>query len=275
MGKRAINPKVRGATAPNPRLSAVQSKIDALVDDINRNGNTRAKAERLRKLKETRDKLEGLEALNPRRAPNPQTAKERALLAAGKKMALAKVAPLVAITNPSRRNHHNDQAAIDAYRDFHGREPGELIEFDRPVKYPGRTTALGDLVKLKVKVPAGRLEGSRIVTLSNFKGALLTRHPREVQLYLEGGDQSVDLEEFGILEPHGIEFLGEVTEITYYTRKDHLGREGGEANYVHTFGRNEETGEKTERPLLNYDVTNEQLIFAGGGYSIPAEGIDG
>lgn len=182
------------------------------------------------------------------------------------------------ILNPRRRrrkNHHNDGAAIEAYSDFHGREPGELIEYDQTVRYPGRTAAIGELVKLKVKVPGGRVEGGRVVTLSGFKGAMLTRHPREVQLYVEGGDQSLDLEEFGISAPHGMEFLGEVTEVTYFTRKDHLGKDGGEANYVHKFGKNEETGERTERPLLNFDVANEQLIFAGGGYTIPAEGIDG
>lgn len=179
--------------------------------------------------------------------------------------------------NPGRRrNHHNDQAALDAYREFHGREPGELLEFDQHWKHPGRTTALGKLEKLKVEIPAGRVRGSRIVTLSGFKGAMLTRHPREVQLYIEGGDQSVGLEEFGITwAPHVDEFLGEVKEVTYFTTKDHLGKEGGTANYVHTFGRNEETGEKTERPRLNYNVDNEQLTISGGGYTIPAEGIDG
>ena len=30
----------------------------------------------------------------------------------------------------TRKNHHNEAAAVDAYRDFHGREPEEIIEFE-------------------------------------------------------------------------------------------------------------------------------------------------
>lgn len=179
-------------------------------------------------------------------------------------------------SNPTRRNHHNEPAAIEAYKDFHGREPDELIEGETKYHYPGRTAAIGELISLKIRVPAGRVEGGRVVTVKNFDGAMLTRHPTEVQLYIELGDQSLDLEEFGITgQPHAVEYLGHLVEVTYYTVKDHLGREGGEANYVHRFGVNEATGEKTECPRVNYRVADEQIEFSGGGYTIPPEGIDG
>ena len=182
-------------------------------------------------------------------------------------------------TNPrSRKNHHNEPAAIEAYKDFHGREPEELLEFETKTHYPGRTAAIGELISLKIRVPAGRVsDGGRVVTVKNFNGAMLTRHPSKVQLYVEGGDQSLDLDEFGLSnsDAHEVEYLGHLVEVTYYTVKDHLGREGGEANYVHKFGVNEATAEKTECPRVNYRVADEQIEFSGGGYTIPSEGIDG
>lgn len=182
------------------------------------------------------------------------------------------------LDNPrTRRNHHNEPAAIEAYKDFHGREPEELIEGETKYHYPGRTAAIGELISLKIRIPLGRVtDGGRVVTVKNFDGAMLTRHPTEVQLYVELGDQSLDLEEFGITgQPHAVEFLGDLVEVVYFTTKDHLGKEGGEANYVHKFGTNESTGEKTECPRVNYRVADEQIEFSGGGYTIPSEGIDG
>lgn len=267
---------------------------------------------------------------------NGQTANERALIAAGKKMAAAKLAPVAVMLNPpkhfytavergrkvyyhdanigrrlvkypteeakllietgqaderpkkarqnpgTRRNHHNDQAAIDAFRDFHGEDPQEIIEFDSVHHYPGRTAALGDLVQLKIRIPRERdIEGGRVVTLKDFGEAWLTRHPTMRQLYAEGGDQSIDLEEFGLdsSNPNEVEYLGELTRCLYFTRKVHLGRDGGTANYDHKFGQVEGEHElglsKTELIKVGYHVPDERLIFMGGGYTIPAEGIDG
>jgi len=181
--------------------------------------------------------------------------------------------------NPrTRRNHHNEKAAVEAFRDFHGRDPEEIIEFEREYHLPpSRTASIGELISLKIRVPAGRVEGGRVVTVKNFDGAMLTRHPTKLQLYVEGGDQSLDLDEFGLsnADAHEVEFLGDLVEVVYFTTKDHLGNEGGEANYVHTFGKNESTGEKTECPRVNYRVADEQIELSGGGYTIPSEGIDG
>jgi hypothetical protein len=87
------------------------------------------------------------------------------------------------------------------------------------------------------------------------------------QLYIEGGDQSVDLRDFGIKTPHEKEILGHVTDVWYFTTKDHLRPEdGGTAIYHHKFGK--------IKPTMIYDVPNQLLEFAGGGYTIPDEGID-
>jgi hypothetical protein len=56
---------------PPSGIEKVQAQINTLVDEINKNGNTRSKAERLRVLKEKRDALEGLENLeNPSKKRN-------------------------------------------------------------------------------------------------------------------------------------------------------------------------------------------------------------
>lgn len=213
--------------------------------------------------------------------PGKYTAKD--LVGIGKKAVQAKLAPWTLLNKgkKKKRKNPNEGAAVEAYKSFHGRSPEELIEFDTVHHFPGRTSAIGDLVALSIRVPQERFPGDtareRTVDLSDFGDAWLTEHPTMKQLYVEGGDQSVDLEQFGLdeSEPHELEYLGELVRCEYFTRKDHLGSEGGEANYHHKFGKNELTLEKTEFIKVAYHVPDEQLIFAGGGYEIPAEGIDG
>jgi hypothetical protein len=175
-----------------------------------------------------------------------------------------------------KRNPGTDAAAA-AYREFHGREPEERIEFTSTHQFPAHTAAIGDLVELTIKPPKERGLRDRYVELADFGEAWLTRHPRMKQLYVEGGDQSIDLDAFGLddKDPHEVEYLGELVRCVYFTRKDHLGKDGGEANYHHKFGKNELTLDKTELIKVGYHVPDEQLIFVGGGYEIPAEGIDG
>ena len=60
--------------------------------------------------------------------------------------------------------------------------------------------------------------------------------------------------------------LGELARIEYYTTKDHLGDQGGEAIYNHPF-------KKKGRPFLIYDTRNGLLYVSGGQYTLPDEGI--
>jgi hypothetical protein len=94
-----------------------------------------------------------------------------------------------------------------------------------------------------------------------------------------GGDQSINLEDFGIRKPHESEVLGKVKVIDYHTDKSHLGDEGGKAVYTHQFrttnkGGKHVTVSMAKYPTLVYDVVNEQLLLSGGSYTIRAEGID-
>jgi hypothetical protein len=120
---------------------------------------------------------------------------------------------------------------------------------------------------------------------SGFRGALLASNEKVAgkprQLFIRGGDQSVDLKVFGIRSPHEREVLGAVVRVGYFTTKDHLDpRDGGTAPYIHKFGFTRKNGRHvrlagSRLPMLVYDARNKLLEFAGGGYTIPDEGIDG
>jgi hypothetical protein len=115
--------------------------------------------------------------------------------------------------------------------------------------------------------------------IEGFGGAILAFNEKKNQLFIEGGDQAMDLADFGIDNPHELETLGRVTYIGYECNKTHLGKEGGQALYVHKFRTTNDNGRHvvvkyTRYPDLIYDVRNEQLLFSGGSYEIMAEGIN-
>lgn len=165
--------------------------------------------------------------------------------------------------NPPKRRNPTDEAA-EAYREFHGKDPETEIIVDTPVHFHSVLAGMGKLEFLDVKRDA---DGG--VTTINFgKGVYLSENEKKTQLYIRGGDQSVNLRDFGISGPHEIEVLGEISKVGYFTEKKHLvAKDGGKAVYVHKF--------QSPRPMLIYDVRNRLLSVAGGGYSIPSEGIDG
>jgi hypothetical protein len=160
------------------------------------------------------------------------------------------------------RKRNPSEAAADAFQEFHGRPSEEVITVTRKIHYHGHLAAIGKLEALKgVAVNTGQK-----ISLEGFGGALLCENEKKDQLFIEGGDQSVNLGTFGIETPHELNVLMEVKVIEYFTTKDHLGREGGTAVYVHKFSR--------PYPELVYDRPNKQLLFAGGSYTMPPEGID-
>jgi hypothetical protein len=165
--------------------------------------------------------------------------------------------------NPGSRKNPVE-SATQAYRDFHGKDPEKIIETETSVHYHGVLAGLGKLKFLEVKRD---VDGG--ITVINFgPGTYLTENEKRTQLFISGGDQSVNLRDFGISKPHELELLGEAVKVGYFTEKLHLvAKDGGKALYVHKFS--------SPRPTIIYDTRNTLLSFAGGGYSIPSEGIDG
>jgi hypothetical protein len=173
----------------------------------------------------------------------------------------------------ARRNPANPvEEAQEVYEQFHGRPSEELIEVETPIHEHGVLSALGELKKLVILTSDGKYR----VTLKKFKGAWLAQNENRTQLFIEGGDQSVHLKDFGI-DPeraHESEVLGSAVKIYYATQKDHLGRDGGRAVYRHLFGgRGARSVPMKKYPTVTYDTVNRLLSFHGGVYSIPDEGI--
>jgi hypothetical protein len=85
-------------------------------------------------------------------------------------------------------------------------------------------------------------------------------------LYIEGGDQSLDLGALGLGELKGKEsaVIGTVTHVTYHAQKKFDGKVE-EYDYFHRFSE-ESNG---LRPMLRYDIRNEHLYLDGGVYRIP------
>jgi len=167
--------------------------------------------------------------------------------------------------------------AAAAFEEFQGRKSGELVEVTERTHHHKHLAAAGELKQLVVMAIDGKAE----VKLSGFAGSLLAFNERKNQLFITGGDQAVDLREFGIdpRKAHELETLGKVKSLDYFTRKDHLGDEGGEAIFRHKLRTTNENGRHVtvrvaRYPDLIYRVRDKKLEFSGGSYEIRAEGID-
>jgi hypothetical protein len=174
------------------------------------------------------------------------------------------------------------QAAAEAFELFHGYPPKEEIVFESMEHDHEFYAGIGDLIELVI-VPEGQRKGVR---LHSFAGAQLAMNEKALvggpiaQLFIVGGDQDLGpdvLRQFGI-DPsklHEQEVLGKCVDITYFTKKTHLGRDGGVADYVHAFG--EESAKKQLRilvsPTATYHTVNKIIGLWGGKYTIEPEGI--
>jgi hypothetical protein len=100
------------------------------------------------------------------------------------------------------------------------------------------------------------------------------------QLYVIGGDQSVDLAAFEVDPGKESIPLGRIVCVEYHAAKHHLGKaDRTPGPYVHDFAEEwlEEGGEVPLGvfPLLVYDAMNERLSLAGGIYHIDLDMNDG
>ena len=166
--------------------------------------------------------------------------------------------------NPGFFKKNPEESATAAYREFHGKEPEVDIIIDTPIHFHKVLAGMARLVFFDVK----RAADGGTTTIRFDRKTYLTESEKKDQLFISGGDQSVNLRDFGITAPHEFEVLGTILKVGYYTEKKHLiEKDGGKGIYVHPF--------KAPRPTLIYDVRSKRLTVAGGGYTIPSEGIDG
>jgi len=205
-----------------------------------------------------------------------------------------------------KKKRNSQRAAETEYEAFHGRGPevDTIIETEHHTHsvLPG----IGELcwMVIRYETEDGAVED---VTLEDFDGALLAMNEQRAQkpqLFIEGGDQRVDLKKFDIGPPlHENETLGRMVCVAYFTKKDHLGEDGGEAEYVHViempvdmaefkewgldemaraaelsnaayWDELEEETEGAQGPDVIYDTRNKLMLLSGGSYTLPDEGID-
>jgi hypothetical protein len=178
--------------------------------------------------------------------------------------------------------------AAEAYERFHGEPPTEFVTVTRKIHYHGHLFSVGTLVSLVVRT----IDRESEVKLKQFRGAFLAANEQafkdlartgraRAQLFIEDGDQSINLEDFGI-DPersHEVETLGRIVRVDYETTKVHLGDEGGHAIYEHKFrttrqGDAEVKVDWARYPDLIYRVLDKHLEFSGGSYELIAEGIN-
>lgn len=167
--------------------------------------------------------------------------------------------------NP-RRNPESDSSAM--YESFHGTPSTKDLEILEEIHEHGHLAALGTLCELKVACLSGKNVEIQFDPDDNA-GPFLAANEAGTQLYIVGGDQSVDISAMGMggnkwQKEHMV--LGVCYEVTYRTRK---GFDSFQlTDYYHELG--EETG---VQPMLMYDTVNQKLSIAGGQYEIRPEGI--
>jgi hypothetical protein len=164
------------------------------------------------------------------------------------------------------RKANPESSAAQLYEDFHGRPPEKITEVVTERHEHEWLTQLGALVELKVATVTS-LDATIGFNAKEAPDLCSSEDGR--QLYIEGGDQELDL---GALKMSGDKWLkdsmviGVLYELTYQTEKGF--HKFKLTEYYHKLG--EETG---VQPTLIYDPNNQSLTISGGQYQIKPEGI--
>jgi hypothetical protein len=177
--------------------------------------------------------------------------------------------------NP-RKSKRNPQSEADAlYESFHGRPPTETIEITEEVHEHEHLATLGKLVEIFVETVSGLLAH---LQFDPSDPPWLASSEDGRQLYIEGGDQELDLKSlkmegdewrkdrmvigtFAAPEPRDKGKGRRKHNLTYHTEKRFDAYEP--TDYQHDLG--EETG---VRPLLEFEPRNNRLFITGGQYRI-------
>lgn len=154
------------------------------------------------------------------------------------------------------------ESAASLSEAWHGRPAKHADEYVEKVKFHGILTDLGRLRELEV-----RAGSKKVIPIAFDKRTRLASSENGKQLYVVGGDQSLDLDALGIPDDEAdkdMVVIGPVCAVTYDAAKQHLDEEDKQMGpYRHVLG--EEGGAE---PLLVYDRLNDAVGFAGGTYHI-------
>lgn len=180
------------------------------------------------------------------------------------------------LRNMQRNSRRNPESGADRmYEIFHGRPPQTDVIVEEEIHEHEHLATLGPLVSLKVETRSGY--SVEIGWDDEDFHPYLACNEQGNQLYIEGGDQSIDLASFkmdGAKWLKDMMVIGDLVETTYRTEKDFDNFES--IDYYHANG--EESGEV---PQLIYDPNSKadkdskpgKLYIAGGKYRIEHDGI--
>jgi hypothetical protein len=183
--------------------------------------------------------------------------------------------------NPRRRKN-SPEAADRMYEKFHGKKPDGAIIVEEEEHVHENLSVLGQLIEMRIDTVTG------ICACLSFEDdpPFLCSSEDGQQLYIEAGDQILDLDTLGFDDPKWMKdrmVIGrfsppdgpkEKWNIGYQTEKDFDGFET--ILYQHDLG--EETSlngkirripeEDRVRPMLEYEPKNQKLFITGGQYTI-------
>lgn len=163
-----------------------------------------------------------------------------------------------------RRNQEGGsiEEAARQFESFHGKAPGKVREYDLSMRYPEHFAELGELKELRIYLDEMNPE----FVIKGFGGTQLVSTPDGSNLYLIGGDQSIDMAAMGIASDKDLVELGPCVYISYFTVKGFHDFEP--TTYWHEFGEEDDI-----YPVLAYDRLNKNLFLLGGNYRVRPEGI--
>lgn len=192
--------------------------------------------------------------------------------------------------NPSKRKGRKNplDSSDELYTSFHGAPPTETLLIRESEHVHGNLAGLGDLTEIVVRLTGGSKAGG-VTTLtapnpssaSDSKIVRVASNEAGTQLYLVGGDQSINVEKLGFRESFDVihdgetfeatdikdrMVLGQIMKLTYQTRKEPDGFKL--IDYFHQLG--EDTG---TRPFLAYDTMNDRMLIFGGEYHVHSVGV--
>jgi hypothetical protein len=157
------------------------------------------------------------------------------------------------------------EEADRVFEEFHGMPSEEEILAEEEIQVRENLSVLGRLVQLICECVAD----GQVYRINFGEDVMLCCSADGRQLYIVGGDQSLDLDAMGFppeQQQKDKVFIGSAQQATYRTRKRF--DEFAEIDYVHDFG--EDGG---QLPAVVYDRLNLTIELAGGDYEIKPEGI--
>lgn len=179
--------------------------------------------------------------------------------------------------NPSNKTRNPSASAEKLYQKFHGRPSDSSFAVKEKEHVHSHLAQLGTLTEIVVAIKIGgqgkavlyRLKASETAkSHSDRKAVHLTSNEDGTQLFLTGGDQSLNLKALGFVSSEIKEqmVIGQIKELTYRTQKSF--DDFKTIDYFHGLG--EENGNK---PLLLYKPRDKKLLIFGGDYQVKPEGI--